>query len=177
MTQLSKLDGKWLATAAEWLAAEENYRWLDFGGDVQILTPMMLQVMARRDIHCLRLFAPAGSTRPIGIVGLSNITAFFKTATLWYVLGDKTYAASGYTTRAALQLLDHGFRCLGLQAIGAWAVDGNVASIRVLEKTGFRPVGRQRRCHRLGDRYVDRLLFDLLAHEHPRTRCIQTSSH
>ncbi|MBP1149925.1 MULTISPECIES: GNAT family N-acetyltransferase [Methylocaldum] len=177
MTQLWNLDGKWLATAADWLAAEENYRWLDFGGDVQILTPMLLQVMVQRDIHCLRLFAPPESEQPIGIVGLSSITDFFKTATLWYVLGDKTYATGGYTTQAVRQLLDHGFGSLGLQAINAWAVEGNVASIRVLEKTGFRPIGRQRRCHRLGDRYLDRLLFDLLAHEHRRTKCLKAPSH
>jgi len=133
--------------------------------------------MVQRDIHCLRLFAPKGSKRPIGIVGLSNITAFFKTATLWYVLGDKTYTASGHTTQAARQLLDHGFGCLGLQSISAWAVEENTPSIRILERTGFRRIGRQRRCHRLGDRYVDRLLFDLLAHEHQRTKCTKTPNH
>jgi RimJ/RimL family protein N-acetyltransferase len=177
MTQLRKLDGEWLATAADWLADEDNYQWLDFGGDVQVLTPVLLQVMVQREIHCLRLFAPQKGMKPIGLVGLSNISALFKTATLWYVLGDKTYATGGHTTRAVRQLLDHGFGCLGLQAISAWAVEENLASLRVLERTGFRLIGRQRCCHRLGDRYLDRLLFDLLAHEHQRTPCVKTSNH
>lgn len=177
MTQLWKLDGKWLATAADWLAAEENYQWLDFGSDVRVLTPLLLQVMAQRDIHCLRVFTPPKSAQPIGLVGLSNISAFFKSATLWYVLGDKTYAAGGHTTEAVRQMLDHGFRDLQLQAITAWAVEENTASVRVLEKTGFRPIGRQRRCHRLGDRYLDRLLFDLLTHEHRRTKCLNPPNH
>lgn len=85
MTLLRKLDDDWLTTAAEWLAAEENYRWLDFGGDTQILTPLLLKVMAQRDTHYLRLFAPRENARPIGLVGLSDISPWFKTATLWYL--------------------------------------------------------------------------------------------
>jgi RimJ/RimL family protein N-acetyltransferase len=132
--------------------------------------------MAQRDIHCLRLFAPREDARPIGLVGLSDISPLFKTATLWYVLGDKTYSAGGHTTRAVQELLDHGFGRLGLHAITAWAVENNVASIRVLEKVGFRPIGSRRCCHRLGDRYLDRQLFDLLAHEHRRTTCLKASN-
>ena len=47
----------------------------------------------------------------------------------------------------------------------AWAADGNTGSIRILERNGFRPIGRQRMCHVIGGRQVDRLLFDLLTSE------------
>jgi ribosomal-protein-alanine N-acetyltransferase len=111
-------------------------------------------------------FTPDTNGTPIGVVALSNISRTFKTATLWYVLGDKRFAGQVHTGRAVSRLLGHAFDVLKLQAINAWAVDSNVASIRVLTRNGFQFVGRQRRCHIIEGRAADRLLFDLLASEY-----------
>ena len=71
----------------------------------------------------------------------------------------------GLATRAVNELLTEAFGA-GLRAIAAWAVDSNTPSIRVLERNGFRLIGRQRRCHVVDGQARDRLLFDLLAAEH-----------
>ena len=55
-----------------------------------------------------------------------------------------------------------------LRAINAWVVDGNAASVRILEKIGFRRIGRQRQCHRIEGRRRDRLLFDMVSTEFAR---------
>ena len=39
-------------------------------------------------------------------------------------------------------------------------------SLRIIERLGFRFIGRQRQCHYIDGRPYDRLLFDLLASEH-----------
>lgn len=151
---------------AGWLAQKENYQWLDFGNGIQLLQPVALKIMAARDTNLIRVFTSEPDDVPIGIVALSNVSPNFRTAMLWYVLGNKSYGAKRYTTRAAHQILRFGFTVLGLQAVNAWTVETNIPSIRVLERNNFQLTGRQRQCHYVDGRAFDRLLFDLLAAEH-----------
>jgi len=151
--------------AANWLSQQDNHKWLDFGNGVHNPTPISLKVMTQRDLHVLRAFTPDGSDLPIGVVGLSNVDRRFKTATsLWALLGRKRYG--GHAPRAASKLLTLGFTELGLESVGAWTVEINVAARRGLERLGFQYIGRQRRCHWIDGRPYDRLLYDLLASEH-----------
>lgn len=150
--------------AAAWLAAEENAKWLDFSRGVRSLNEIALRMMAQRDLHALYLYT-AQDGRPIGVVALSEIDRAFGTAGLWYVLGDKRHGGRGRTTLAARQLLRYGFEELRLHSIHAWAVASNRASVRVLEKCGFRLIGQRRRCHVVDGALYDRLIFDLLPSE------------
>lgn len=151
---------------AGWLAQEENYKWLDFGQGAQPLSPVSLRVMLQRDIHCIRLFTDDTGAHPIGLAALSDIHRAFKTATLWYVLGDKRHSGKGYTSRGVSLLLSSAFAEFGLHAVHAWAVEINTPSIRVLARNRFKRIGRQRQCHYIDGKPYDRLLFDLLASEH-----------
>jgi RimJ/RimL family protein N-acetyltransferase len=150
--------------AATWLGKPENYKWLDFGNGVQRVTPLTLKVMIQRDLHVVRLYTADDGDLPIGVVGLTNVDRNFKTASLWAVLGNKRYG--GYTLEACSKMLTLGFTELGLQAINAWTVETNTPAQRCLEQLHFRYIGRQRRCHYIDGRPLDRLLFDLLATEH-----------
>lgn len=154
-----------LERAAGWIGRPENRRWLDFGGSVRQLGPTTLKVMSQRSVHVLRAFTN-GDGDPIGLVALSEVHPEFKTASPWFVLGEKDHAGKGYTTQAVADLLTYGFRDLGLLSVLAWTVETNTPSIRLLERLRFRFVGRRRRCHVIDGRALDRLFFDLLAHEH-----------
>lgn len=160
---------------AHWLGQEENYRWLHFGPVTQIVTEIALRVMLQREIHLLRAYTSDGEDEPIGVVALSDIDPEFRTATLWYVLGDKRHAGRGYTTRAVSRLLTVGFRDLGLASVQAWTVETNVPGIRVLQRNRFRFIGRLRKCHVIHDRWLDRLLYDLVAAEHRRAAVLAAS--
>ncbi len=163
--RLERVDARHVALVATWLAQRENYQWLEFANEQQPLGAAALAIASRRDGHVLRLFADDDGP-PIGLVALSAVSRSFRSATLWYVLGDKRHAGRGATTRAVAALLDVAFGELGLRVVQAWAVEENVASIRVLLGNGFRPVGRWRSSHEIDGRPCDRLLFDLLAVEH-----------
>jgi RimJ/RimL family protein N-acetyltransferase len=160
-------DPKLIETIAEWMAQKENYQWLDYGNGRQILSAAALRMMAQREIHLLRAFTADGGNEAIGAAGLSNIDRTFKTALVSLcVLGDKRYAGKGYGTRALSRIIGLGFKDLGLQAMNAWVVEHNTASLRMVERLNFRYIGRQRQCHYIDGRAHDRLLFDLLAVEH-----------
>lgn len=163
---LKPINNTSLELVASWMAEKENYKWLDFGEGNHPLNPVALKVMAQKDSHVLRTFTDDERDMPIGLVALSNVNRGFKTAMLWYVLGNKEYSGKGYTTRAVSQILGLGFGELGLHAVNAWAVEENAASIRVLKRNNFQLIGRLRQCHYIDGRPCDRLLFDLLASEY-----------
>jgi RimJ/RimL family protein N-acetyltransferase len=151
--------------AASWLAQKENYQWLDFGNGRQPVTPALLKIMAQRETHFLRAYSSDRDDVPIGIVALNNVDRVFKTATFWGASGEKSFRNRGYGTLAASGFMTLVFRDLGLHAVNTWAVDFN-RSLKIIERVGFRFVGRQRQCHYIDGRLYDRLLFDLLASEH-----------
>src|SRR5438093_12839782 len=70
------------------------------------------------------------------------------------------------TRPASAAMLTLAFEELGLAAVNAWTVETNIPAQRVLEALHFRCIGRQRQCHYIDGRPLDRLLFDLLATEH-----------
>jgi len=150
---------------AGWLAEKENSQWLDFGDGRQLLSPESLKIATQRGTHVLRIFTSDVDDLPIGVVGLNNVNPHLRTANLWVVLGDKSYAGQGYASRAASKMLTLGFLELGLHAINPWVVEHN-PSIRIARRVNFRPIGRQRECHYIDGRPYDRLWFDLLASEH-----------
>jgi RimJ/RimL family protein N-acetyltransferase len=150
---------------ADWLGREENYKWLDFGQGVQVLTAVSLKIMTQRRIQFIRIYtADDDDDLPVGVVGLSNIDVRFKTATAWIVLGEKRHGGRA-SVRAVARFLTQGFEELGLEAVNAWTVETNAPARRLMEKLGFRYIGRQRRCHYLNGRPLDRLWYDLLKGE------------
>jgi RimJ/RimL family protein N-acetyltransferase len=154
-----------VALAAHWLTQKENHQWLDFGNGGQAISPALLKIMAQRDTHFIRLYTSALDDAAIGIVALNNVDRRFRSGVFWGAAGDKSFRNRGWATLASSKFLTLAFRELGLQVIQTWVAQGN-PSQRVVERLGFRFVGRQRQCHAIDGRPCDRLLYDLLATEH-----------
>jgi RimJ/RimL family protein N-acetyltransferase len=150
---------------ARWLSQKENYQWLDFGDGRQLVSPEWLKIAMQRGSLAIRLFTADHDDTPIGVVALGNINPHFKTANIWTVVGEKTFAVRGHGTRAASKMLTLGFTELGLHAIHTWIVEHNV-SLRMAKRLNFQLIGRQRHCHYIDGRAYDRLWFDLLSSEH-----------
>jgi len=149
---------------AGWLARKENHQWLDFGNGGQIITAPLLKIMAQRETHFMRVCLDRNDN-PTGISGLNNINRACKTATFWGATGEKSLQKRGFGTFVGSTFLALAFRELGLHSINTWVVEHN-PSLRLVERLGFRFIGRQRQCHMIDGRLYDRLLFDLLASEH-----------
>jgi RimJ/RimL family protein N-acetyltransferase len=169
---LTKIEpGEW-PTVYSWLADPENNQWLesDFG---EVNTPSQLQSLLNSDAHYVRLFKAASDGDALGLVGLSNMNRTLGTAMPWCVLNSESHAGKFYMIRALSRLLEVAFDEMGLQSLHAWTVETNIPSVRLLRYAGFRYIGRQRRCHMINGRVLDRLWFDLLDFEY-RERVTQS---
>jgi len=154
-----------LNLAAAWLAREEDSQWLHPRNAAQAVTPEWLKIAIQRGGDVLRLFTADRDEAPIGVVGLSEVDRNYRTARIWILVGNKSFHARGYATRAASKMLTFAFRELGLHAVNTWIVEGN-PSVRIAKRLNFRLIGRQRECHYIDGEAHDRLWFDLLDSEH-----------
>ena len=164
--ELFKVENQHVGLVEGWLSDPDNARWLDFGGGVQQISASFIKVMAMKKSNLLMLFSIDEARTPIGVVALSEISAF-KTANLWYLLGDKAHAGGGHTKRAVAMLTRIGFHDLGLNCVTAWSVVGNTASERILASAGFRAAGKLRSVHLLDGAPQDRIVYDILPSELP----------
>ncbi len=80
---------------------------------------------------------------------------------------DERVAGRGVMTRALALALDHCYGPVGLHRVEANVRPENVASLRVLEKLGFRPEGRHRRYLFIDEAWRDHLAFALLTEDAP----------
>jgi ribosomal-protein-alanine N-acetyltransferase len=98
----------------------------------------------------------------LGGITLSNVArGMTQTATLGYWIGER-YASSGYMTKAVRAIAPFAFGALSLHRLEAACLPHNVASIRLLEKVGFRREGVARGLVCINGRWQDHVVFALL---------------
>ncbi len=107
--------------------------------------------------------------RPIGRVGLEDISYQHRRASFGILIGEKECWGKGYGTEATRLTLDYGFRLLGLHNIMLSVSSANTAAIRAYTRAGFHVVGARRECRREGDSVLDSIFMDCLATEFNRS--------
>ncbi|OGY43809.1 MAG: hypothetical protein A2731_02930 [Candidatus Buchananbacteria bacterium RIFCSPHIGHO2_01_FULL_39_8] len=100
--------------------------------------------------------------KPIGNVGLHDISHKDSNATFGIFIGDKDYHECGYGTEAAKLIIGYGFNQLNLHRINSFAFAFNERSINMHLKLGFKKEGCQRQKIFKNGRYVDEIVFGLL---------------
>lgn len=116
----------------------------------------------REDVgYALFIFA-AASGALVGGLTLCNVRrGVTQSCTLGYWVGAK-YAQQGYMTAAVRAVVPFVFDSLELHRLEAACLPTNTASIRLLEKTGFKREGLARRYLRINGAWQDHLLYALL---------------
>lgn len=108
------------------------------------------------------IFETAGNTL-VGGATLSNIRrGVSQSASLGYWMGAP-YARRGLMTQAVRTIAAYAFTTLRLHRVEAACVPTNIASIRLLEKTGFRREGLARAYLCINGAWSDHILFARLA--------------
>ncbi len=101
---------------------------------------------------------------PIGTIGLYYYSKENRRAEMGYDL-LKEHWGMGLMTEAVEEILRYGFEELNLNRVEATTDSENVASNRVLERTGFTIEGRLKQRHIYKGKLHDELFFGLLAGE------------
>jgi len=107
--------------------------------------------------------------RPIGRVGLDDISYQHRRASFGILIGEKDCWGKGYGTEATRLTLDYGFRLLGLHNIMLSVSSANAAAIRAYTRAGFQVIGARRECRHEGDSVLDNIFMDCLATEFDRS--------
>ena len=155
---IEPLEAPEFGTAAVWLGNPQINRWLTSEWRGQPVSTRMVAVAVRNRRN--RIYVIRHNNAACGLVGLSDIDLVDSTGMIWYLRGERHLSGGGVTTHAVRAAVRRSVDELGLVSIYAWIMEDNLPSRRVLEKAGFREVGRIRQAARSGDRRVDRVYFD-----------------
>ena len=104
-------------------------------------------------------FAAVVHDRIVGRIDVSNVVRrVWQNATIGYWIAEE-HGGKGYATAAVRLASDFAFGRAGLHRLQAAVMPRNGASLRVLEKAGFRREGLAARYLRINGRWEDHILF------------------
>jgi ribosomal-protein-alanine N-acetyltransferase len=116
----------------------------------------------REDVGYALFIYAAATDQLVGGLTLCNVRrGVTQSCTLGYWIGEK-YANQGYMTAAVRAVVPFVFDTLELHRLEAACLPTNSASIRLLEKIGFKREGLARRYLRINGAWQDHLLYALL---------------
>lgn len=105
--------------------------------------------------------------RLVGQVNVSGVVrGAFDSAAIGYWV-DRRVAGLGVTPTAVAMVVDHVFEVARLHRVEANVRPENVASLRVVQKLGFRPEGRHERYLHIDGAWRDHLTFGLVRDDVP----------
>jgi len=120
---------------------------------------------AREDLGYAFLIFKEGDDQLLGGLSLSNVRrGVTQAAVLGYWLG-LPYVGQGYMTEAVAAVCAYAFEELHLHRLEAATMPNNSASIRVLERNGFRREGLARRLLKINGVWEDHVLHALVAED------------
>lgn len=100
--------------------------------------------------------------KPAGVIGLGAINFMDNNAHIGYWIGSK-YRGLGLATEATGLACGYAFGTLRLHRLQTKVLDGNVPSMRVLQKNGFEVEGTERDSFFIDNEYKSFILFARIA--------------
>jgi ribosomal-protein-serine acetyltransferase len=100
--------------------------------------------------------------RIIGAAGFAGIDWVARATSVGYWLAEE-HQGRGLMTRAVKSLVDHAFDELELHRVEIQAAKDNLRSRAIPERLGFQEEGTLREAERAGGRYLDLVVYGLLA--------------
>jgi len=129
--------------------------------EVRAFVQMFLDHQAQQPRRIFQLAITLDGGRVIGNCGIRRKAQNEWEGDIGYELTPEQWGR-GYATEAARAMVKYGFEELQLHRVSSWCIADNVASARVLEKTGLRLEGRLHENEYFKNRWWDTLLFGVL---------------
>ena len=95
----------------------------------------------------------------IGTLSLHDISWVDRKGEIGYMIGSRNHWGMGVATEAVGLITDYAFNRLNLNKVAAGVVDGNVGSVRALEKNGFEQYGVKPQDYFLEGKFLDAIVF------------------
>ena len=140
---------------ATWLGYAGVRRYLSSSIRERVISRQLIAVALKRQDQSWTVVVVDGN--PVGILVLDDFDHFDGIANLWYCLGDLSMRGR-HIMPTAIDLLTS-LPPLPVQVISAWVGSNNRASLRCLERAGFRCVGKIKNAFRV-DGVHDRVIFE-----------------
>ncbi len=102
--------------------------------------------------------------RIAGVIGFHRLDWENRSTSIGYWLAEDAQGR-GAVTRAVRALLDHAFGAWKLNRVEIRAAVGNLRSRAIAERLGFVEEGVLRDAERIGDRYIDHVVYAMLARD------------
>jgi len=129
-----------------------------------------LIVRARGERHATFFVCTAEASELAGVINLSEIVrGLFQSAYLSYYAFEP-FSGSGYMSEGLALVLDRAFGSFRLHRLEANVQPGNLRSIRLVSRLGFRHEGHSPRYLKIAGRWRDHERWAILADNWPRKR-------
>jgi RimJ/RimL family protein N-acetyltransferase len=102
---------------------------------------------------------------PVGLLGLRGVNWRSRDAEYWIYIGEGSARGKGVADEASRLLLRFAFHTLGLHRIFLQVDAINERAIRLYQRLGFREEGVLKQASFVDGRFVDRILYAMLADE------------
>jgi ribosomal-protein-serine acetyltransferase len=108
--------------------------------------------------------------RIVGVIGFHRVDWENLSTSIGYWIAEAGQGR-GTVTRAVAALVDHAFGVWNLNRVEIHAGVENERSRAIPRRLGFVEEGVLRQVERLGDRFIDHVVYAVLAQDWPRSRC------
>ena len=107
------------------------------------------------------------SQTPIGYGAIYDTSLWNQTAEISYLVGDMKFSQMGYGTEIVQTLVFIATEILQFHRLEATVTEKNVASWNILEKVGFRRIGKRTHAHLLNGHRYDDFIYEYIHTEQP----------
>jgi len=148
-----------------WASAQHAQDWIDMGNGKRDLTCREFYCFLNSSRNHARVFLDPGTLQPTGLACLNDVHNQMGYAEIWGLRGQFTSRIRGLAPATSLLMLATAFIDFERESVGAWVVAGNSFAIALHQRLGYVRTGVQRRRHRVGQVWHDRVTFDITREE------------
>ncbi len=121
-----------------------------------------------QDLVLLGIYDNA-SQKHIGNISIKNINWHSRNGWLGYLIGDHDFHNQGVATEASMMFTYYCFNKLNLHRVCTSVTESNIASIKVLEKSGYQKEGVMKEHMMIGGKARDVMMYGAVSHAWEKT--------
>ncbi len=148
-----------------WAAADHVRDWIDLGNGKRQVSSREFYCFLSSSRNHARVFLDPGTHKPAGLACLNDVHNQMGFAEIWGIRGLFGSRIRGLAPATSLLMLATAFIDFDRESVGAWVVAGNSFAVALHRRLGYVQTGVQRRRHRIGSNWHDRVTFDMTRQE------------